>query len=118
MVGFGSSVTMGWGVGEDSAYSGALESLLNAQGCPGPKFQVISAGVNAYPNALVVERMKKVLEDNYQPDAGVMAYSLNTGFECLPELQGAERDRFLRRCDPQSTTRHRARSTFRTADSR
>ena len=109
---FGDSVTMGWGVGDDSTYSGALESLLNAQGCPGPKFQVISAGVNAYPNALVVERMKKVLEDNYQPDAVIMAYSFNTGFERLPELQGAERQKFLRRVELKSIARRSAIYNF------
>lgn len=109
---FGDSVTMGWGVGDDSTYSSALESLLNTQGCAGPKFQVISAGVNAYPNALVVERMKKVLEDNYQPDAIVMAYSFNTGFERLPELQGAERQKFLRRVELKSIARRSAIYNF------
>jgi lysophospholipase L1-like esterase len=109
---FGDSVTMGWGVGDDSTYSGALETLLNTQGCSGTKFQVISAGVNAYPNALVVERMKKVLEDNYQPNAVVMAYSFNTGFERLPELQGAERQKFLRRVELKSIARRSAIYNF------
>jgi len=109
---FGDSVTMGWGVGDDSTYSGVLESLLNGEGCPGPKFQVISAGVNAYPNALVVERMKTVLEDNYQPDAVILAYSFNTGFERLPELQGAERQKFLRRVELKSIARRSAIYNF------
>jgi lysophospholipase L1-like esterase len=109
---FGDSVTMGWGVDDDSTYSGALESLLNGRDCPSTKFQVISAGVNAYPNALVVERMKKVLEDNYHADAVVVAYSFNTGFERLPELQGAERQKFLRRVELKSIARRSAIYNF------
>jgi lysophospholipase L1-like esterase len=105
---FGDSVTMGWGVGDNSTYSSALENLLNAQDCSGTNFQVISAGVNAYPNALVVERLKKVLDDNYQPDAVVVAYSFNTGFERLPDLQGADRQKFLHRVELKSIARRSA----------
>jgi lysophospholipase L1-like esterase len=108
---FGDSVTMGWGVDDDSNYSAQLEKLLNAQGC-GVKAQVISAGVNAYPNALAEERMIKVVQDGYQPDAVVVAYSANTGFEGIPDLQGAERHEFLRKVELKSLARHSALYNF------
>jgi len=109
---FGDSVTMGWGVADDATYSADLERLLNFQACTGKSFQVISAGVNAYPNALVVARMKKVIEDNYQPDAVIVAYSFNTGFEGLSDLQGEERGRFLRRVELKSIARRSAIYNF------
>lgn len=109
---FGDSVTMGWGVGDDQNYSAQLEKLLNTQGCSGTKFQVISAGVNAYPNSLVEERMMKVVEDGYQPDAVIVAYSANTGFEGIPDLEGKERESFLRRVELKSLARHSAIYNF------
>jgi lysophospholipase L1-like esterase len=93
---FGDSVTMGWGVDDDHHYSAALEKTLNASGCSGTHFQVISAGVNAYPNSLVDERLKTVVESNLQPDMVVLAYSFNTGMENLAHLQGAQRQKILR----------------------
>jgi len=109
---FGDSTTMGWGVDDDSNYSAQLEKLLNTQGCSRVKFQVISAGVNAYPNALVQERMKQVLEDGYQPDAVVVAYSANTGFEGIPDLQGEEREKFLKKVELKSVARRIALYNF------
>jgi len=46
-----------------------------------------------------------VLDDNYQPDAVVVAYSFNTGFERLPDLQGADRQKFLHRVELKSIAR-------------
>ncbi|HLW87404.1 MAG TPA: SGNH/GDSL hydrolase family protein [Terriglobales bacterium] len=93
---FGDSVTMGWGVDDEHHYSADLEKALNGSGCSGTHFQVVSAGVNAYPNSLVDERMKTVLESNLQPDLVVLAYSFNTGMENLAHLQGAQRQKILR----------------------
>jgi lysophospholipase L1-like esterase len=112
MFAFGDSVTMGWGVDNDSTYSAQLEKLLNSQGCSGTKFQVVSAGVNAYPQALAVERLKMVLEDGYQPNAVILAFSFNTGFEPLAELQGPERQKFLRRVALKSIARRIALYNF------
>jgi lysophospholipase L1-like esterase len=109
---FGDSTTMGWGVDDDSNYSAQLEKKLNAQGCPGVKFQVISAGVNAYPNALVQERMMQVLDDGYQPNAVVIAYSANTGFEGIPDLQGEARQKFLEKVELKSIARRSALYNF------
>ncbi|MBZ5571442.1 MAG: hypothetical protein LAO09_06140 [Acidobacteriia bacterium] len=109
---FGDSVTMGWAVSDDATYSAQLEKLLHTQGCSGTKFQVISAGVNAYPNSLVAERLTKVLDDGYQPDAVVFAYSANTGFEGIPDLQGAQRQQFLRRVEYKSIARRSALYNF------
>jgi lysophospholipase L1-like esterase len=109
---FGDSTTMGWGVDDDSTYSAQLEKKLNAQGCPGVKFQVVSAGVNAYPNALVEERMMKVIDDGYRPDAVVIAYSANTGFEGIPDLQGEERKKFLDKVELKSIARRSALYNF------
>jgi len=92
----GDSVTMGWGVDDDSTYSADLERKLNAS-CPKHQFQVVNAGINAYPNSLVIERMKKVIEDNFQPDIVVFDYSGNTRMEGLVDKQGADRENFLNR---------------------
>lgn len=109
---FGDSTTMGWGVADGANYSGQLEKLLNSQGCSGTMFQVVSAGVNAYPNALVEERMMKVVEDGYQPDAVIVAYSANTGFEGIPDLQGKARESFLMRVELKSIARRSAIYNF------
>ncbi len=109
---FGDSTTMGWGVDDDSNYSSQLEKLLNAKGCSGLKFQVISAGVNAYPNALVEERAMKVIRDGYQPDAEIVSYSANTGFEGIPNLQGKARENFLKKVELKSVARRSAIYNF------
>lgn len=109
---FGDSTTMGWGVDDDSNYSSQLEKLLNAKGCSGLKFQVISAGVNAYPNALVEERAMKVIRDGYQPDAEIVSYSANTGFEGIPDLEGKERETFLKKVELKSVARRSALYNF------
>ena len=92
---FGDSSTMGWGVDDNSSYSADLERLLNSN-CSNHDFQVVSAGVNAYPNAIVVERAKAVIEDGFQPDLVIVAYSFNTSFEGFADLQGPARQKFLR----------------------
>lgn len=91
----GDSVTMGWGVDDDSTYSADLEKMLN-RSCPRHQFQVVNAGVNAYPNSLVIERMKEVIED-FQPDMVVFDYSGNERVEGLVDLKGADREHFLSR---------------------
>jgi len=93
---FGDSVTMGWGVNDSSHYSAVLEKLLNSSGCHSEHFEVVSAGVNAYPNSLVAERVKAVMESDLQPDMVVVAYSFNTGMENLAHLQGAAKEKILR----------------------
>ena len=92
---FGDSVTMGWGVDDNSTFSAQLEKQLNSAGCSSTKFQVIDAGVNAYSNALASERLQTVLDDNYQPDAVILTYAFNTGFERLAKLQGKDREQLL-----------------------
>ena len=109
---FGDSVTMGWGVSNDSTYSAQLEKLLNSQACSGTKFQVISAGVNAYPQVLTVRRLQRVMEDGYRPDAVVLAFSFNTGFDQLADLQGAEKEQFLKKVEVKSIVRRSALYNF------
>jgi lysophospholipase L1-like esterase len=109
---FGDSVTMGWGVDDESHYSAILEKLLNSGSCQPAQFQVVSAGVNAYPNSLVVERLKKVLDDNYQPDLAIVAYSFNTGFESLSQLKGADRQKLLHRVELKAIARNSAIYNF------
>lgn len=108
---FGDSVTMGWGVNDKSTYSAVLEQRLNASGC-NKQFQVIDAGVNAYPNSLVRERLKTVLEGSYQPDLVVLAYSFNTGGESMIHLQGAARQKILKGVAMKSMLRHSALYDF------
>lgn len=106
----GDSVTMGWGVDDDSTYSADLEKMLNSS-CPRQQFQVVNAGVNAYPNSLVMERMKKVIED-FQPDIVVLDYSGNPRVEGLVDLQGAAREKFLDRVRLKSWMRRSAIYNF------
>jgi lysophospholipase L1-like esterase len=94
---FGDSVTMGWGVDDDSTYSAVLERLLNSDPPQPIQFRVVSAGVNAYPNALALERLERVLEDPSQVNIVILAYSFNTEFGRLAELQGKEKKQFLGR---------------------
>jgi lysophospholipase L1-like esterase len=108
----GDSVTMGWGVGDSQTYSAVLENKLNS-GCERERFRVVSAGVNAYPIGLAEERMKKVVEDGYVPNAVVLAYSFNIGrIEQVTELQGADRQSFLRRVRLKSYLRRSALYNF------
>jgi lysophospholipase L1-like esterase len=110
---FGDSATMGWGVADDEVYAAQLEKRLNSRACPsGLKFQVVSAGVNAYPQALTVERMKEVVASEYRPDAVILAYSFNTGFEPLADLQGADRQKLLHRIELKSVARRIAIYNF------
>jgi lysophospholipase L1-like esterase len=109
---FGDSVTMGWGVNDQSTYSAVLEQKLNASGCSAKHFQVVDAGVNAYPNSLVRERLKTVLESDLQPDLFVLAYSFNTGMESMTKLQGAGRQKILRGVAMKSFLRHSALYDF------
>jgi lysophospholipase L1-like esterase len=110
---FGDSATQGWGVDDDSTYSAFLGRELNQIGCPGERFQAVSAGVNAYPNALVGEKLKEVEEDpTFQPDVVIRAYSFNSNFERLPKLQGAAREKFLRQVEFKSIIRRSAIYNF------
>lgn len=109
---FGDSVTMGWGVDDEAHYSAVLERLLNSNPYQPVSFRVISAGVNAYPNSLVLERFKKVVEEDFQVDIGIIAYSINTTFEGLSELQGVEREQFLRKVALKGLVRRSALYNF------
>lgn len=105
---FGDSVTMGWGVDDDHHYSAILEKTLNGGACPSTHFQVVSAGVDAYPNSLVAERLQTVVEGNMQPNLVILAYSFNTGMENLARLQGAQRQKILRAVQLKSLARRSA----------
>ncbi len=110
---FGDSTTQGWGVDDNSHYSALLEKMLNASGCNRERFQVVSAGVNAYPNSLVEEKLKEVIQDPlYQPNVVIRAYSFNSNFENLPRLQGAARQQFLNRVKMKSIVRRSAMYNF------
>lgn len=113
IIAFGDSTTQGWGMDDHSHFSARLEKMLDASGCPREHFQVVSAGVNAYPNSLVEEKLKLVIEDpTFQPDIVIRAYSFNTNFENLPKLQGAARKQFLRRVEFKSIVRRSAIYNF------
>ncbi len=114
---FGDSATMGWGVDDSSHYTAFLEKKLNQDHCPGEHFQAVSAGVNAYPNALVGEKLREVEEDpTFQPDVVIRAYSFNSNFERLPKLQGAARQKFLRQVEFKSIIRRSAIYNFMIED--
>lgn len=94
---FGDSVTMGWGVDDDSHYSAVLERRFEAHP-PGPRpVRVVSAGVTAYPISLCVRRFQKLLDEGTQIDLAILAYSFNHTHERLARLRGAEREAFLRK---------------------
>lgn len=113
VIAFGDSATQGWGVDDNSTYSAFLEQKLNESSCPGEHFQAVSAGVNAYPNALVGEKLKEVEEDpTFQPDIVIRAYSFNSNFERLPKLQGAAKQKFLRQVEFKSIIRRSAIYNF------
>jgi len=109
---FGDSVTDGWGVADDQTYSSVLEKLLNSSSCPRHIFQVVDAGVNAYSNSLAADRLKAVINDNYDPDVVILAYSFNTSFEQYDYLQGQERQKMLRRVALKSWARRSAIYNF------
>ena len=113
VIAFGDSATQGWGVDDDSTYAAILGKKLNHGACPGEHFVSVSAGVNAYPNALVGEKLKEVEEDpTFQPDIVIRAYSFNSNFERLPKLQGAAREKFLRQVEFKSIIRRSAIYNF------
>jgi lysophospholipase L1-like esterase len=109
---FGDSVTMGWGVDDDSHYSAILEGLLNKDPALVGKNRVISAGVNAYPTFLCVRRYERVLQDGFDMNATILAYSSNHGFESLHAMTSEERDKFLRRVRWKSIVRRVALYNF------
>ena len=110
---FGDSATQGWGVDDNSTYAAFLGQKLSQNSCPGEHFVSVSAGVNAYPNALVGEKLKEVEEDpTFQPDVVIRAYSFNSNFERLPKLQGAAREKFLRQVEFKSIIRRSAIYNF------
>jgi|GEM_PF-1855671 len=109
VIAFGDSSTQGWGVDDNSHYSAVMEKELNHGSCTKEHFQVVSAGVNAYPNSLVAEKLKLVVEDpNTRPDVAIVAYSYNSNFEKLVKLQGEDRKKFLRRVEWKSIARRSA----------
>ena len=118
IIAFGDSATQGWGVDDSSHFSALLEKMLNQQPqCSGKHFEAISAGVNAYPNSLVAEDLKEVLENNVvQPDVAIVAYSGNSNFEKLTKLQGQEREKFLRRVELKAIVRRSAIYNFLVED--
>jgi len=104
IVAFGDSVTMGWGVGDSSHYCAVLERRLDELPAEG-SFQVVSAGVNAYPMSLCTRRFERMLSQGYQIDTAILAYSFNTGFEPLARLEGKDREKMLRRVQLKSIVR-------------
>jgi len=109
VIAFGDSSTQGWGVDDNSHYSAVMEKELNQGSCKREHFQAISAGVNAYPNSLVAEKLKQVVEDDAtRPDVAIVAYSYNSNFEKLVKLQGEDRQKFLRRVEWKSIARRSA----------
>jgi lysophospholipase L1-like esterase len=113
VIAFGDSSTQGWGVDDNSHYSAVMEKTLNHGSCAREHFQVVSAGVNAYPNSLVAEKLKQVVEsDATRPDVAIVAYSYNSNFEKLTMLQGEARQKFLRRVEWKSIARRSAIYNF------
>lgn len=113
---FGDSVTMGWGVDDDSHYAAVLERLLGGVAPDGRRARVISAGVNAYPTSLCVRRLERVLADGWQVDAAVLAYSFNHSHEGLARLAGEEKRAFLRKVALKGMLRRSALYNFAVED--
>ena len=107
IVAFGDSVTMGWGLDDDSHYSAVLEKRLT-ESYPEGRFRVVSAGVNAYPTVLCVRRFIKMLERGDQIDTAILAYSFNNGYERLAGLDEDGRRRFMRKVQLKSVLRRSA----------
>lgn len=76
-VGFGDSVTMGWGVADDDTFSARLG--------------MASAGVNAWPTSLCVDRFEALAP---QLDEAVLAYSFNNRMEAV--IASDDKEGFLR----------------------
>ena len=109
----GDSTIQGWGVDDNSHFSAILEKELNHGSCSKQRFQVASGGVNAYPNSLVAEKLKEIVEDDaVRPDVAVVAVSENSNFEKLTKLQGADREKFLRRVELKAIVRRSAIYNF------
>jgi lysophospholipase L1-like esterase len=113
VIAFGDSFAQGWGVDDDSHFSAILEKMLNHGSCSKEHFQSISAGVNAYPNSLAAEKLKQVVEDPaLRPDVAIFAYSENSNLEKLTQLQGEDREKFLRRVEWKAMARRSAIYNF------
>ena len=113
IIAFGDSTTQGWGVDDNSTYSADLEKLLSHGSCTKERFQVVTGGVNAYPNSLVAEKLKEIVEDDAtRPDVAIVAYSENSNFEKLTKLTGKDREKFLRRVEWKSIARRSAIYNF------
>jgi lysophospholipase L1-like esterase len=113
VIAFGDSFAQGWGVDDNSHFSAILEKKLNSGSCSKEHFQSISAGVNAYPNSLAVEKLKQVVaDDTLRPDVAIFAYSENSNLEKLTELQGDAREKFLRRVGWKAIARRSAIYNF------
>ena len=109
----GDSTIQGWGVDDNSHFSAVLEKELNHGSCSKERFQVASGGVNAYPNSLVAEKLKQIVEDDaVRPDVIVFGVSENSNLERLIKLQGADREKFLRRVELKSIVRRSAIYNF------
>ena len=76
-VSFGDSVTMGWGVADDETFSARLG--------------MASAGVNAWPTTLCVDRFEELAP---QLEQAVLAYSFNNRMEAV--IASEEQADFLR----------------------
>ncbi len=110
---FGDSTVQGWGVDDNSHFSALLEKDLNHGSCSREHFQVASGGVNAYPNSLIAEKLKEVVEDDaMRPDVAVVSCSENSNLEKLALLKGADREKFLRRVEWKSIARRSAIYNF------
>ena len=110
---FGDSFAQGWGVDDKSHFSAILEKKLNGGACAREHFQSVSAGVNAYPNSLAVEKLKQVVaDDNLRPDVAIFAYSENSNLEKLTQLRGEAREKFLRRVEWKAIARRSAIYNF------
>ena len=111
VVAFGDSVTMGWGVDDESHYCAVLERRL-AESSPNVQFRVISAGVNAYPISLCVRRFAGMLAHGDQIDTAILAYSFNKRFERLALLDDEGKRKLLRRVRLKNLVRRSAVYNF------
>lgn len=75
----GSSISLGWGVNEDSSYVGIFENKLKEKN---PNFQVLNGSVGNYNTYRYVENFLKN-QDSINPDIIVVNYFINDA-EVLP----------------------------------
>ena len=108
---FGDSVTMGWGMDDQSHYTAVLADLVAPELAP-LTVRGISAGVNAYPPTLCVRRFEKLLREGHQIDVAILAYSFNRGHESLVRLEGEARESFLNKVRIKSIVRRFALYNF------